>query len=154
MKLKLCGKRYLITGASLGYGLEIVKRLMKVKGTKINVVARNIETLVKLQNLLPLSLDISMPDAVDLMVDKALLHMGGKDCIIACVGIGYYGRFSGKDYDHIEAIFRTNVLSPYTLQRILEKTNGKVAFVLVSSVLEKFGFPGMALYSATKHVLS
>jgi len=153
--LELCGKKYLITGASSGLGLAITKKLVNIKDTKITVVSRNMDALAGISNIFPLSLDVSMPDSVDLMIDEAIQKMGGLDCIIACAGFGYYERFQGKSYEHIEAIFRTNVLSPlYTLQRVLEKTAGKISFVLISSMLGKFGFPGMALYSATKHALS
>jgi short-subunit dehydrogenase len=153
--LKLCGKKYLITGASSGLGLAIVMRLMKIKGTQIIAVARNMDALAGFSNVIPVSLDISKPNAVDFMIDEAIRQMGGIDCVITCAGFGYYESFQSKDYEHIEAIFRTNVLSPlYTLQRVLEKTTGKFSFVLISSMLGKFGYPGMALYSATKHALS
>jgi len=152
--LKLCGKKYLITGASSGLGLAIVARLMKIKGTQITAVARNMDALAEFSNVFPLSIDVSEPNAVDFMIDESIRQMGGIDCVITCAGFGYYESFQGKDYEHIEAIFRTNVLSPlYTLQCVLEKTAGKLSFVLISSMLGKFGFPGMALYSATKHAL-
>jgi short-subunit dehydrogenase len=88
------------------------------------------------------------------MLDEAIRLMDGIDCIIACAGFGYYERFNCHDYEHIERIFQTNVFSTlYTLERFLVKTTGKVSFVAISSVLGKFGLPGMALYSATKHAL-
>ena len=154
--MKLNNKRYLITGASSGLGLAIVKRLIKVKGVRIVAVARNIKPLEKMppDKVFALSLDVTEPKNIEKMLDKALRKMGGIDCVITCAGFGYYENFCHQDYRHIERIFQTNVLSPlYTLQRLLAKTNGKVAFVAISSMLGKFGLPGMALYSATKHAL-
>jgi len=153
--MKLCGKRYLITGASSGLGLAIVKQLIKIKDTKITAIARNINSLKKLPQVYALALDVAKPENIETMLNKAIGQMGGIDCVITCAGFGYYEKFDGKDYGHIERIFQTNVLSPmYTLERFLAKTKGVIAFVSISSMLGKFGLPGMALYSATKYALS
>ena len=156
--MKLSGKKYLITGASSGLGLALVKRLINIKGVKITAVARNIKTLEKMANdrIFPLSLDVTKPDNVDFMIDEAMRKMDGIDCVITCAGFGYYERFSSDNngYGHIERIFQTNVFSVLnTLERIIAKTEGRISFVAISSVLGKFGLPGMALYSATKHAL-
>jgi len=149
--MNLENKRYLITGASSGLGLALVRRLLRVKNTQIVGVARNIKPYGRMHIL---SLDIANSENIEFMLDEAARLMGSIDCIIACAGFGYYEQFSGRDYGHIERIFQTNVLAPlYTLQRFLDKTNGKIAFVAISSMLGKFGLPGMALYSATKYAL-
>ena len=152
----LANKRYLITGASSGLGFALVKRLLMIKGTKITAVARNITSLKKLpyNQVYPVSCDCSQPENIDAMLESAIHKMGGIDCVIACAGFGYYERFERKDFAHIERIFQTNVFSPmYLLQRLLEKTKGKVSFVVISSALGKFGLPGMSLYCATKYAL-
>ena len=152
----LANKRYLITGASSGLGFALVKRLLRIKGTKITAVARNIKSLQKLPHnqIYPVSCDCSQPENIDAMLENAIHKMGGIDCVIACAGFGYYERFEGKDFAHIERIFQTNVFSPmYTLQRLLEKTKDKVSYVVISSALGKFGLPGMSLYCATKYAL-
>lgn len=147
-------KRFLVTGASSGLGLALVRRLAKMRGTKITAVARDIRPLDKMPVDRVLSMDVTKPENIELMLDEGIRHMGGIDCVITCAGFGYYERFLGRDYGHIERIFETNVLAPlYTLERFLAKTNKAVAFVSVSSVLGKFGLPGMSLYSATKHAL-
>ncbi|MCL1863365.1 MAG: SDR family NAD(P)-dependent oxidoreductase [Defluviitaleaceae bacterium] len=152
--MKLCGKKYLVTGASSGLGLAITKRLTKIKGTKIVAVGRNIKSLHGIPKVRPLSLDITTSQNIEHMLDESIHLMGGLDCVIACAGFGYYESFVNQDYEHIERIFKTNVLSPmYTLECFLTKTTGDIAFVAISSMLGKFGLPGMALYSATKHAL-
>mgnify|MGYP003824256961 FL=1 len=137
-------------------GLALVKRLLRVEGTKITAVARNIQSLQGLprERVFSLSMDVAKPENIDAMIDAAIANMGGIDCLIACAGFGYYERFMGQDYGHIERIFQTNVLSPlYTLQRLLDKVEGKVSFTVISSAIGKFGIPGMALYCATKFAL-
>ncbi len=154
--MKLANKNYLITGASSGLGLALVKRLSRLDGTKITAVARHVKALQRLpqDRVFALPLDVARPENIEQMLDAAISGMGGIDCLIACAGFGYYERFEGKDYGHIERIFQTNVLSPlYTLQRLLAKTNGKVSFAVISSAIGKFGLPGMALYCASKFAL-
>lgn len=155
--MKLTNKNYLITGASSGLGLALTKRLLRLEGTKITAVARNIQSLERLprDRVFPLSMDVAKPENIDAMIEAAIGNMGGVDCLIACAGFGYYERFAAKDYGHIERIFRTNVLSPlYTLQRLLDRTEGRVSFTVISSAIGKFGMPGMALYCATKFALN
>jgi len=139
--MKLENKRYLVTGAGSGLGKALVRRLKWVRGTKIVAVTSGI--------------DVSKPENIECMLDFAIKRTGGLDCVIACAGFGYYESFGDKGYEHIRRIFETNVLSPiYTLERFLAKTEGNVAFVMVSSMLGKFGLAGMTLYSATKHALA
>lgn len=139
--MKLKNKRYLVTGACSGLGKALVCGLRQVEGIKIVAVNSNF--------------DISKPANIEDILDFAIKHMGGLDCVIACAGFGYYESFGNKGYRHIISIFETNVLSPiYMLERLLAKTQGQVAFVAVSSMLGKFGLSGMALYSATKHALA
>ncbi len=154
--MQLENKCYLITGASSGLGFEIVKQLLRIKGTKIIAVARNIKSIEGLysNNIIALSFDVSNPENIDKMIETAIEKMGRIDCLIACAGFGYYEKFENKDYYHIEKIFKTNVLSPlYTLQKILNKTKGKVSFTIISSAIGKFGLPGMVLYCTTKFAL-
>jgi len=154
--MTLSGKKYLITGASSGLGFAIVNELLKHQGTKIVAVARNIKSLENMpkNRVFSLSLDVAKAKNIDFMIDEAMGMMGGIDCIIACAGFGYYEAFKNRDYGHIQRIFQTNVLSPfYTLERFLLKTKGRIAFVAIASMLAKFGQPGMALYSSTKHAL-
>ena len=152
----LAYKKYLVTGASSGLGLAICRQLLKIPGTKITAVARNTAVLSQMDKarVYAQPLDVTIPQNVEAMLDKAMEHMQGIDCIITCAGFGYYESFEGKSHEHINKIFQTNVISPlYTLERFLAKTKGEITFVAISSMLGKFGLPGMALYSATKHAL-
>lgn len=156
--MDLQNKRFLITGASSGIGLELVNQLLQINNTKITAVARNIKSLEHLPSgrVFPISADVARPENIDPLLEEALRLMGGIDCLIACAGFAYYEAFENQDYGHIERIFQTNVLSPfYTLQRLLAKTaaTDKVSFTVIASALGKFGLPGMALYSGTKFAL-
>ena len=154
--MNLENKRILITGASSGIGRELVRLLLQIPEVQVTGVARNIKSLEDLnaRHLFSLSLDVSVPENVDFMIDEALVKMGGIDIIICCAGFAYYEKFENCDYGHIKRIYETNVLSPlYTLEKFLQKTRGKVSFVMLSSALGKFGLPGYALYCSTKYAL-
>ena len=154
--MKIENKRILITGASSGIGFELVKALLQISGVQVTGVARNIKTLENISSdrLFSLSLDISVPENIEFMLDEAYIKMGGIDIIICCAGFGYYEKFENCDYGHIRRIYETNVLSQlYTLQKFLQKTSGEIAFVTLSSALGKFGLPGYALYCSTKYAL-
>ena len=157
--MKLENKRILITGASSGIGLELVKTLLQISGVQIVGVARNIKTLenINSNHLFPLSLDIVVPENIEFMIDEAYIKMNGIDVVICCVGFAYYEKFENCDYGHIKRIYETNVISPlYTLEQFLKKTketNGKISFVVLSSALGKCGLPEYALYCSTKYAL-
>ena len=155
--MRLENKRILITGASSGIGLELVRLMLNIPGVKITGVARNIKTLENMgsSRLFPLSLDVTAPENIDFMIDEATEKMGRLDIVICCAGFGYYEKFENRDYGHIKRIYETNVLSPlYTLERFLQKTSGDISFVMISSALGKFGLPGYALYCSTKYALN
>jgi short-subunit dehydrogenase len=154
--MELENKRILITGASSGIGLELVRLLLQTDGIKITGVARNIKSLENINSsrFFPLSLDVTAPENIDFMIDEAYTKMGGLDIVICCAGFAYYEKFENRDYGHIKRIYETNVISPlYTLEKFLQKTNGKVSFVVISSALGKFGLPGYALYCSSKYAL-
>ena len=158
--MKLENKRILITGASSGIGFELIKLFLQISGVQITGVARNIKSLENIdsQYLVPLSLDVTVPENIELMINEAFVKMGGIDIIICCAGFAYYEKFENCDYGHIQRIYETNVLSPlYTLEKFFQKTketNDKISFVVLSSALGKFGLPGYALYCSTKYALA
>lgn len=155
--MKLKNKRVVITGASSGIGLELTRQLLKISGVQIVGVARRIKTLegIASDRLFPLSVDVTLSENIEFMLDEAIRIMGGIDVVVSCAGFAYYEQFNNHDYDHIKRIYETNVLSPlYTLEKLLQKTERKVSFVLLSSALGKFGLPGFALYCSTKYALS
>ncbi|MCL2775225.1 MAG: SDR family NAD(P)-dependent oxidoreductase [Oscillospiraceae bacterium] len=154
--MKLENKRILITGASSGIGLELVHQLLQISGVQVVGVARNIKTLENIDSryLFPLSLDVTLPENVEIMINESGVKMGGIDIVICRAGFAYYEQFENCDYGHISRIYETNVLSPlYTLEKFIQKTSGKISFVVLSSALGKFGLPGYALYCSTKYAL-
>lgn len=153
--MDLNGKRILITGASSGIGREILRKLIDGRDCKIAAVARDVGGLYGISDsVTPLAYDLSVRENIDRAVDEAINAMGGIDCAIACAGFGYFEKFTGKDYDHIEYIYDVNVVAPlYMLQLLLDRTEGDISFTVIASALGKMGLAGYSLYCSSKFAL-
>ena len=153
MKLDQC--RIILTGASSGIGLELLQQLQQYD-VRIMAVARNV-TGIKgdEQKIIPFSCDVSRPENMDQLFAEAVRIMGGVDLFIANAGFAYYEKLDQPDWEHIERIYRTNVISPlYSLEKLRElHPDGKYKMVITASAMSKLSLPGYALYSSTKAAL-
>lgn len=153
MQLDKC--RIILTGASSGIGLELLKQLQQYD-VQIMAVARNVKAIMKDgQKIIPFSCDVSRPENVDQLFNEALRIMGGVDLFIANAGFAYYEKLDQPDWEHIESIYRTNVFSPlYSLEKLQQlHPDGKYKMVITASAMGKLSLPGYALYSSTKSAL-
>lgn len=153
--MKIQNKRIVITGASSGIGFELVQKLSSFEGTKIIASGRNIEKIPLAKNIIGYKADISNQYETDKLFDFAIEKMGGIDIFIANAGFGYYERFRNKGWEHIDEIFKTNVISPlYSLGKMAELNSSKeFSVVITCSAIGKIPYPGMALYTASKFAL-
>ena len=155
--MDLNGKRILITGASSGIGREIMQKLVSGRDCKIAAVARSFENMSDMPGADKVSFfsyDLSVKENIDKAIDESIKALGGIDCIIACAGFGYFEKFEGKDYNHIEYIYDVNVVAPlYMLQLLLEKTDGNISFTVIASALGKMTLAGYSLYCGSKFAL-
>lgn len=155
--MEYAGKNIVITGASSGIGLLLLKELAKMPGTKIIGSARKTESIngLGLNNVEGIECDVSKPEQIDTLLETSFSKLGGIDFFFANAGFGYYGDIGEPNYGKIENIFRTNTLAPiYTLQKLTQMQNGKrFQYIITDSVLAKIVIPGFALYCATKFAL-
>ena len=155
--MDLNGKSILITGASSGIGCEILEKLADGYDCKIVAVARSFDGMTNIPDngkVHFLSYDLSVKENIDKVIEESIKALDSIDCIIACAGLGYFERFDGKDYNHIEYIYDVNVVAPlYMLQLLLEKTDGKISFTVIASALGKMGLAGYSLYCSSKFAL-
>jgi short-subunit dehydrogenase len=155
--MNLKGAKCVVTGASSGIGLEVVKRLVD-KGAVVLAASRGIEGHTELSqwaNVYLLNCDVSDPQSVDLLFDSAQNILGDIDLFYANAGFAYWGCETKADWKRIEDIFRVNAFSPfYSLQKLRELKHGKpFNFVITASGMSYVSLPGYALYSATKGAL-
>jgi len=147
-------KKIVITGATSGIGLEIIRQLQPFH-PEIIAVGRAIEKIPALPGVYPFAADISTQKGVDSVFDFALEKLGNIDIFIANAGFGYYEKIESPDWEHAEQIFSTNVLSPiYGLEKMLEICKErKFTYAVTASGLGRTYMPGYALYCGTKYAL-
>lgn len=148
-------KKVVVTGASSGIGLELVKALV-AKGSQVVATGRTInKELSNLENLYYFQGDLSTPEAVESLFHYALEKLGSIDIFVANAGFAYYEKLGEPDWDHISSIFNINYKSVvYSAQKMkLLKGSEPFNFVTTSSGMAILPLPGYALYSSTKAAL-
>lgn len=153
--MNLENKRIIITGATSGIGLHLLKVISKIKGTQLIAVGRKIENIPQKENIFPYRADVSKEEEVDSMFKFAIEKMNGIDIFFANAGYSYYEKLGKASWQHVNNIFATNVVSPiYSLTRMIELNKSSEFMVIIScSVIGKLPFPGFSLYTGTKFAL-
>ena len=150
-------KTIVLTGASSGIGLEVLKLLARGKGNRILAVARRVENIERFaDNVTAFSCDISTQQGVDRLFEKAEELFGKIDLFYANAGFPYYEEFNYTDWDRIDAMFRTNTISPiYTYAKYIQHLNGREGILAYTvSAIGEMAIPGYAIYSSSKFALN
>lgn len=146
------GKKIILTGASSGIGKEVLKELSKYDADII-AVARNIDKVPRINDrVLPYACDISNKENVDMLFEYAGKTFGNPDIFIANAGFAYCEELSEADWEHIERIYLTNVVSPlYSLEKMKELGGTREYSVIITcSAVSRVALPGYSLYCSTK----
>ena len=149
-------KNIVLTGASSGIGLEILKILKEGSGNRILAVSRRVNSLEDYaDNVIPFSCDISSRTGVDAVFAKAEEEFGTVDIFCANAGFPYFEEYNYSDWERIEKIFDTNTLSPiYAYAKFAEHLNGRKGIMAMTiSAMGQMAMPGYSLYTATKFAL-
>ena len=81
MDLGISGKTALVLGASRGLGAAIASSLA-AEGAKVYAAARNADKIENLENVVPLTVDLSDKASVGVLIEK-LRAAGGVDILVA-----------------------------------------------------------------------
>lgn len=159
--MNLNGKRILLTGAAGGIG-RLLSRLLVARGARLGLVDRDQAAVTALakdfaaSHILALSGDITREADRAGIVARMHEAFGGMDLLINLAGILDFKRFQESDPAMIQRILQVNVEAPMQLARavlpqMIAQGGGRI--VNVGSMFGSIGFPGFAVYSASKFAL-
>lgn len=151
--MEINNKHIVITGASSGIGLELLKILSKYKEVKIIAVARHTESIPISDKIIPFSADLSTPEGVNRLFSYIEQTIGQIDIFIANAGFAYLEKIGKANWQHIQSIYNLNVFSPiYSLEKYIQSGN-KGLFVSTVSGAGLVSLPAYSLYCSTKAAL-
>lgn len=153
----------LVTGGSRGIGKAVSTAFVREGATVLINYRSDAEAAAKCLEDLPagkhmaLRADISDPEAVRAMADRAIEQFGRIDVLVNNAGVHYTHPVDGVTYeewqDRWEKTLRTNLLGAANLtfcvaQHMIARRNGRI--VMVSSRGAFRGEPGQPAYGASK----
>ena len=156
----LAGQTAAITGAARGIGKATAQALLR-QGMKVAIgdvdFAAAQETALKLgPSTVALPLDVTERASFSAFLDRAEEQLGPVDVLVNNAGIMPVGRFIDEDDLTARRMIDINLHGvilgmKLALGRMVERDRGHI--VNISSQAGKFGAPGGATYSATKHAV-
>ena len=155
--MKTNQKTWFITGASKGFGLELVQQLL-AKGEKVAATTRNKSELEKSvpanENFLPLEMDIVNESSVQSAIAQTIEKFNSLDVVINNAGYGLLGAVEELSDAEARQNFDVNVFGSLNvirqaLPQMRKQQSGHI--FNVSSIGGYLGdFPGFGIYCATK----
>ncbi|MEE8278427.1 MAG: SDR family oxidoreductase [Thermoanaerobaculia bacterium] len=151
-----------ITGASSGIG-EALAYALSERRARLIVSARREQKLLEVQAAcadphahLVLPLDLTDPEAIEPVTTAALKHGNRIDILIHNAGLSQRSLAKDTSLEVVRRILETNffgtvALTVALLPAMLERRVGR--FVVVTSLVGKFGTPLRSAYAASKHAL-
>lgn len=137
-------KKILILGGSSGLGLSLA-RLFKDKGANVTIAARN---PTKFQNEF-LTESINICD-LDSFPNRTSIY----DFIFCCAGMskpGYFKNLKPSDYENMMKLNYLGTIN--TLYHHYKNNKRPFSFIMISSTVSFFTFPGYSAYSPSKAAL-
>lgn len=154
--MNLHDKVALVTGASMGIGLEVAKRLHGA-GAKVAVVARSADKLeagvaeLGPERVATFPLDVTDHAALLALPGRVAARFGRLDYVVNNAGAHHRGPVAGRSASELEQMVDTNLTAPILLSRAaLEHLADDGVIVNVASLAGKVPVPNAATYSATK----
>lgn len=155
-------KVWLVTGASKGLGLTLVKRLLQ-EGYKVAATSRSAQSLREEvgaygNSFLPLQVELTSNEAVAKAVAEIIAAFGGIDVVVNNAGYGQLGTLEELSDAEARRNFDVNVFgSLNVIRNVMPHFRAKQAgtFFNISSIAGFLGtFPGWGIYNATKFAVA
>ncbi|MGA8939234.1 MAG: oxidoreductase [Acidobacteriaceae bacterium] len=148
---------WLVTGASAGFGRELVEYLL-AHGARVVATARKVEALKELEAKYPESalvaaMDVTDQAQVEAVVAAAVERFGALDVLVNNAGFGMVGAVEESAETEFRPMFETNVFGLIGVtQAVLPqmRSQGSGHIVNLSSIGGLVATPGFGMYNATK----
>lgn len=154
-------KVWLVTGASKGLGLTLVKELLK-QGYCVAATSRTIQSLIEAvgnsESFYPISLDITNDNAVKEAIEKIVHKFGQINVIVNNAGYSQIGTIEELADNEVQQNFQVNVFGSINLVRHIapyfrKQKSGHI--FNISSIGGLAGnFPAFGVYCATKFAVA
>ena len=157
--MKISDARVLITGGSMGIGLETATVLIQ-HGAKVAICGRNEKALNEAASAIgamAILADVSIEKDVIDMIAQVKQTWGSFNVMINNAGFGTFGLLSETTVDDFQRVFATNVLGSMVCARESAnhfKENNYGNIINISSTAGKAGFAGGTIYAASKFAVS
>ena len=154
-KENISNKKIVLTGASSGIGMEILKLLSAPElNNTILAVSRHAEEKLSGfgKNVIPFNADIGSKEDIDRIFARGEELFGLIDIFYNNAGFPYLERYDYLDWHRMEYIFDVNTLGPvYMYSRYIHHLNGRPGYLCYTiSCIGLLCLPGYALYTASK----
>ena len=152
---KLENKTAVITGGNSGIGLATAL-LFAEQGARIAIIGRNqvsIESATKeiQHGSIGLIGDVSDLNSISKAYKEIHEKLGKIDVLIVNAGIDHSGPFATYTEEEFDKVSDVNFKGVFfSVQKALPYLNDGASVVIISSAVNEKGFPGIAVYSATK----
>lgn len=155
---RLDGKTAVVTGASSGIGRAIVERFV-AEGAKVFAFARNAEALKSLEAAYPghvvaITGDVTRQADLRQLVETVRKHTDAIDILVPNAGIARVVGFDDSTAEAFAEQFSVNLFGAAETARLFVphiRKGGSIQFI--TTFLTQVGFPGLAIYSASKAAL-
>lgn len=153
-------KVWYVTGASQGFGLILVKKLLE-QGYKVAATSRKKQTLIDAvgqhEHFLPLQTDVADEQSVQQSVRDTVAAFGTIDAVVNNAGYGLIGTLEELSDAEVRNNFNVNVFGPLNVIRhvmpVLRAQRSGIIFNISSIGGFNGAFPGFGSYCGTKFAL-
>jgi len=146
-------KTIVVTGASKGIGLEIV-RFLVAQGHTVYALSRDIKALGSSKKLHPIAIDLTDEESLIKLAEQLSSNQISIDALINNAGSLINQSFSATTKNDFEAIYRVNVFGLASITRLLLPLISSKGHVVNISSMGGIGgsakFPGLSAYSSSK----
>ena len=155
---RLDGKIAVVTGASSGIGRSIVERFV-AEGAQVVAFGRNGDSLQALEAAHPGKViavigDVTRQEDLERLRKTTVDRLGAIDILVPNAGIARVVSFEDSTADAFATQFSVNLFGAAETARLFVphiRKGGSIQFI--TTFLTQVGFPGLAIYSASKAAL-